>query len=145
MTCDETEMNISMYVDDALDVHLQEHMFAHLAACTDCRTFMRRMLDLRARLAAIPPPEVPQSLDRRVMNVNLRKRRGSGGIGERVRMLWSHRLSVPLPSVALAALALITITVLSISLLQSPEVVSVPCLPAVDVYAGQPANPVKGN
>jgi len=143
MKCDESEMNISMYVDDALDAHTQESMFAHLATCADCRSFMRRMLDLRARLAALPAPEVPQSLDRRVLH--MKPKRGRGSLGERARMLWSHRLSVPLPSVALAAIALITVTIISISLLQRPDVVSVPCLPAVDVYAEQPSNPAHGN
>jgi hypothetical protein len=104
---------------------------------------MRRMLDLRARLAAIPPPEVPPSLDRRVMNIHPGRTRARGRIGESVRMLWAHRFSVPLPSAALVTLVLITVTVISISLLQRPDVVSVPCLPAVDVYAGQPANPVQ--
>ena len=145
MKCDEMQLNISMYVDDALEAHSQEKMFAHLATCRECRMFLRRTLDLRAAFAAFPWPEVPLSLDRRVMAKHLKRGKSLKGATEKIRMLWSHRLSVPLPSDALVALALITVTVLSISLLQRPDVVSVPCLPAVDVYAGQPANPVQGN
>ena len=140
MKCDDIQLHISTYIDDALDADSQSTMFAHLGACNECRVFLRRMLDLRAGLTAIPAPEVPPSLDKRVMK--LKRTRTMKGAAERIRTLWSQRLSVPLPSAALIALALITVTVLSISLWQKPDVISVPCLPAVDVYADQPATPV---
>ncbi len=141
MKCDDMQYNISAYLDDALDLSSQATMFAHLGECGQCRLFLRRMLDLRAGLAAIPAPEVPPSLDRRVMRLKLKRTRPMKGARERLRTLWSQRLSVPLPSAALIALALITVTVISISLWQKPDVVSVFCLPAVDAYAEQPANP----
>jgi anti-sigma factor RsiW len=141
MKCDDFQLMMSTYIDDALDAPSQGRMFAHLATCTECRVFLRRMLDLRAGLAAISVPEVPPTLDRRVMALNLKRARSVKGAGERIRTLWSHRFSVPLPSAALVALALITVTVISISLWQKPDVVLIPCLPSVDVYAEQPANP----
>jgi len=60
MKCDEMQLNISMYVDDALEAHSQEKMFAHLATCRECRMFLRRTLDLRAAFAAFPSfPSAP--------------------------------------------------------------------------------------
>ena len=139
MTCDDRQLSISMYLDDALEAASQEEMFSHLATCAGCREFLRRSLDLRAGFAAMTVPEVPASLDRRVKRLSPGTLRPMRGIGDRVRSFWSHRLSVPLPSAALIALALITVTVISISLWEKPDVVSVPCLPAIDVYAVQPA------
>jgi anti-sigma factor RsiW len=145
MKCDDMQYDISAYLDDALDLSSQATMFAHLGECGQCRVFLRRMLDLRAGLAAIPAPEVPPSLDRRVMRLRMKRTRPIKGAGERLRTLWSQRLSVPLPSAALIALALITVTVLSISLWQKPDVISVPSLPAVDVYAEPSTNPSNSN
>lgn len=145
MNCDEMQLAISAYIDDALETNMQERMFTHLASCSDCRLFLRRTVDLRAAIAAIPSPEVPPSLDRRVMGLTLRRPRAVRGAGERFRSLFGHRLSLPLPSAALIALGLITATVISFSLFQKPEVVFVPCLPAVDVYAVQPTNPPNSN
>jgi anti-sigma factor RsiW len=143
MNCDDMQLHISTYIDDALDAPSQSTMFTHLGTCSECRIFLRRMLDLRAGLAASPAPEVPPSLDKRVMRLKMKRARTMTGAAERIRTLWSQRLSVPLPSAALIALALITATVLSISLWQKPDMVSVYCLPAVDVYAVQPTNPSK--
>ena len=136
---------ISTYIDDALDTASQGTMFAHLGECGQCRVFLRRMLDLRAGLAAIPAPEVPPSLDRRVMSLRMKRAGALKGAAERLRTLLSQRLSVPLPSAALIALALITVTVLSISLWQKPDVISVPSLPAIDVYAEPSTNPSNSN
>jgi anti-sigma factor RsiW len=145
MNCDEMQIAISAYVDDALQTAMQERMFGHLSTCSDCRLFLRRTLDLRATFAAIPAPDVPPSLDRRVMGMSLRRPRAERGAGERIRSLFGHRLSLPLPSAALIALGLITATVISLSLFQKPEVVFVPCLPTIDVYAVQPTNPTNSN
>ena len=141
MNCDDMQMQISTYIDDALDIPSQGTMFAHLVTCSECRMFLRRSLGVRTSLVALPVPDVPPSLDRRVMHLKLTGARSIKGAGNWIRSLWLHRLSVPLPSAALIALALITATVISISLWQKPDVVFVPCLPAVDVYAEQPANP----
>jgi predicted anti-sigma-YlaC factor YlaD len=141
MKCDDFQLMISTYIDDALDTASQGTMFAHLGECGGCRLFLRRMLDLRAGLTAIPAPEVPPSLDRSVMRLRMKRTGALKGAGERIRTIWLHRLSVPLPSAALIALALIMVTVLSISLWQKPDVVSIPCLPAVDVYGEQQTNP----
>ena len=145
MKCDDFQLMMSTYIDDALDAPSQGRMFAHLGTCNECRVFLRRMLDLRAGLAAIPALEVPPSLDRRVMKLKMKQTRPMKGAGERLRTLWSQRLSVPLPSAALIALALITVTVLSLSLWQKPDVISVPSLPAVDVYAEPSTNPPNSN
>ena len=141
MNCNDVQVSISEYIDDELGAPSQEVMFAHLAACDRCRQFLRGTLALRSGIAAVPLPEVPRSLDRRVMRLRPGRSRGVSGAGERIRRVWSHRLSVPLPSAALIALGLITVTVLSISLWQKPEVVAVPSLPAVDVYSGQATLP----
>ena len=145
MKCDDFQLMISTYIDDALDAPSQSTMFAHLGTCSKCRVFLRSMLDLRAGLAAFPAPEVPPSLDKRVMGLKMNRARTMKGAAERIRTLWSQRLSVPLPSAALIALALITVTVLSISLWQKPDMVSVYCLPAVDVYAEPSTNPSNSN
>lgn len=142
MNCDQVQSAISAYVDDALELEIQAGMFGHLASCDACRLFLRRTLDLRATMAAIPAPEVPPSLDRRVTGMSLRRPRIAHGVQDRLRSLFAQRLSVPLPSAALIALGLITATVLSLSLLQEPEIVSVPCLPAIDVYAQPQTNSV---
>jgi predicted anti-sigma-YlaC factor YlaD len=141
MKCDDFQLMVSTYIDNALDPPSQGTMFEHLGTCSECRVFLRSMLDLRAGLAALPAPEVPPSLDKKVMKLKMKRISVMKGAGERMRALWLHRLSVPLPSAALIALALITVTVLSISLWQKPDVISVYCLPAVDVYAEQPTNP----
>ena len=145
MKCDDFQLMISTYIDDALDTKSQGTMFAHLAGCTRCREFLRHSLDLRAGMAALPQPEVPRTLDRRVMRLHPLQPGRLPGVRKNLRALWSHRLSVPLPSAALIALALLTVTIISISLWQNPEVVSVPCLPAVDVYAPPPSHQIKAN
>jgi len=145
MKCEEKQMLISSYIDDALDEASQGSMFTHLADCAGCREFLRRSLDVRAGLASLAQPEVPPSLDRTVLRMRPLRRGRVKSARERVQALWSHRLSVPLPSAALVALALIAVTLISISLWQNPEVVSVPCLPAVDVYAQPPAGEDKSN
>ena len=75
MKCDDMQYDISAYLDDALDLSSQATMFAHLGECGQCRVFLRRMLDLRAGLAAIPVPEVPPSLDRRVRRLRMKRTR----------------------------------------------------------------------
>ena len=140
MKCEDFQLMISTYIDDALDTQSQGTMFTHLAGCTLCRGFLRHSLDLRAGLAALPQPEVPPSLDRRVMRVYPLPGGRLQAAGKTMRTLWSHRLSVPLPSAALIALALITVTLLSASLWQRPEVVPLPCLPTIEVYSDQPEN-----
>jgi predicted anti-sigma-YlaC factor YlaD len=142
MNCSDIQLSVSTYIDEEAGAAPQEVMFAHLATCKQCRAFLGATLALRRRLAASPVPEVPPSLDRRVMQMRPARPRSVRRMGQRLRLIWSRRLSVPLPSVALVALALITITVLSLSLWQRPEVVCVPCLPAVDVYAEQPAGSI---
>jgi anti-sigma factor RsiW len=141
MICEDIQRMISAYADDSLGTKAQGSMFTHLAGCADCREFFRSILELKSRFASLPVPEVPPSLDKRVLRLSPGRAGRPAGARDRFHALWSHRLSVPLPSAALIALALITATVISISLWQRPEVVTLPCLPAIDVYAVPSANP----
>jgi anti-sigma factor RsiW len=50
MTCLEQEERISRYIDNELNERGAGLMFAHLAACSRCRSFMSELLWLRAEL-----------------------------------------------------------------------------------------------
>ena len=143
MTCDDMQLEISAYIDDALTAEGQGNMFAHLGTCPGCREFLRSVLEIRQRIAASPAPEVPAGLDRRVLSPFPGTVRQAGKSPGLLTGFWTRRFSVPVPSVALFALALIAVTLLSFSLLRQPTEVLLPCLPAVDVYAEQPANPAQ--
>jgi anti-sigma factor RsiW len=142
MTCDEMQLEISAYIDNALGADAQGMMFAHLGTCPACRSFLRGILEVRHRVASIPAPDVPEGLDRRVLKQPSPRPPGrTQGVRGRIADFWTQRLSVPAPSAALVALALIVITIFSLSLLRRPDEVPLPCLPVIDVYLEQPTAP----
>jgi len=145
MTCDDVQAAISAYADGEIHHDEEGAMFAHVAGCAQCRTFLRNVLDMRSAFAAAEPVDVPATLDRDVLAIRpgaappaAHRRRWLAG-------LWERRLSVPLPSAALVAIALVSITIFSLSLLLKPSEVPLLTLPPVDVYAEHPSAPAHIN
>ena len=71
MTCNEVQMQISLYIDDALESNQQPSMFSHLAKCLKCRTFLQHWMKTRGVMLRMPVPEVPLALDKRVKKIRL--------------------------------------------------------------------------
>jgi len=141
MICDDVQASISAYADGELPPDEEGAMFAHIGTCPVCRKFLRSVLEIRSAVASAARPDVPGSLDRRVLTFRPGARPPKR---ERMRWfadLWMRRLSVPFPSAALVAIALLSITIFTLSLLMRPSEVPLLSLPPVDVYAEQPQAP----
>ena len=50
MVCPTTEERLNVYAGGELDVGSQATLFAHLAACEDCRTYLERVMSFRRLL-----------------------------------------------------------------------------------------------
>jgi anti-sigma factor RsiW len=99
MTHIEFQQSISLYIDNALNDKESSDLFAHLAECSECRTFMKISMRVRSQIANEELSDVPQTLDRRVLasvareNVALKQRTWYSPV-------WFTRISIPLPAAA---------------------------------------------
>ena len=120
MNHDQFQEHISLYVDHALSDKESAELFAHLASCAECRSFMNITMRMHNQIMDEGLAEVPLSLDRRVLAIPVK------GTAEPKRRrwyapVWFTRVSIPLPAAA-SILFLIIVG----SLLASPLLVSRP-------------------
>lgn len=71
MNCTSIQESLSQWMDGELPSPGEAELFTHLSACEACRTFFKNLHLLSHELSSAPPQQVPPSLDRRVLAVNL--------------------------------------------------------------------------
>jgi anti-sigma factor RsiW len=119
MTHNEHQQRISLYVDNELNDKESSELFAHLAGCSECRTYMKIGMRVRSQIANEELADVPRSLDRRVLasvaraNATLERRTWYSPV-------WFTRISIPLPAAASIVFLLIVGSLLFYPLL-APE------------------------
>jgi len=99
MTHIEQQERISLYIDNNLSDEKSSELFAHLAICNECRTYMKISMRVRSHIASEELAEVPRTLDRRVLaSVG----RGRAALRQRswYSPVWFTRVSIPLPAAA---------------------------------------------
>ncbi len=102
MSCHEQQQNASGFIDGELDPARQAILFAHLAGCTECQSFMETSMRIRDRHEDI---EYPADLDETVLGRLMRARE------IRVAGFWRRRVVLPVPALAAAAIILIFLMV----------------------------------
>ena len=50
MTCEDYQLQASLYVDGELAEAGSERLFEHLSTCLDCRSFLRGVLEIRSKI-----------------------------------------------------------------------------------------------
>lgn len=100
--CDEYQEFISAYVDGETSDHETSTLFFHLGECSNCRAFMRSVLQLQSVLRE---NELPVKLETRRMTTSM----------------WKRRLVVSYPiAAAVALLILLSSFLLSSRMIQPP-------------------------
>jgi anti-sigma factor RsiW len=99
MTHDECQQSISLYVDNALSDKESSGLFAHLAGCDECRTFMKISMRVRAQSVDEESAEVPRDLDRHVLS-SVKGRSVDSNRRSWYSPVWFTRISIPLPAAA---------------------------------------------
>lgn len=99
MTHAEFQQRISLYIDNALNDKESSELFTHLAGCSECRTYMKISLRVRAQIANEELADVPRTLDRRVLASVYRE---NAALKQRTwySPVWFTRISIPLPAAA---------------------------------------------
>jgi anti-sigma factor RsiW len=137
MKCDDTQLLISVYVDEALGEAESLELFSHLSGCPACRSFMRNTLDIRNAIRVLPRPAHPSR--GRILPFGPAADRSRS-----FRSVLSRRVAIPLPAAATIAAVLLAGMVGLASLWMSAErrvekgrdqVVYMARLPVVEVYA----------
>jgi anti-sigma factor RsiW len=119
MTHTEHQQRISLYVDNVLNDKESSELFAHLAGCDECRTYMKISMRVRSQITNEELADVPRTLDRRILasvareNAALERRTWYSPV-------WFTRISIPLPAAASIVFLLIVGSLLFSPLL-SPE------------------------
>jgi predicted anti-sigma-YlaC factor YlaD len=75
MNCLHTQDNLSQLMDGELPASFEADVFLHLSGCEVCRAFFKNLLTLREELASARVPQVPASLDRRVLTASQSSRK----------------------------------------------------------------------
>ena len=70
MNCTMAQQYLSQLMDGELSVSLEADVFTHLGGCETCRRFFKDLITLRQELASMQKPQVPASLDRRVLGAS---------------------------------------------------------------------------
>ena len=121
MTHENYQQRISLYVDHALSDKDTSKLFAHLARCKECRSFLKLASHVHARIADQELMEVSPSLDRRV----LASVATTSDRSERrpwYAPMWFTRISIPLPAAAsILFLIMVGSLLLSPILAQPPQ------------------------
>ena len=102
MTCDKINELINLFVDGELDSAGQDEMFAHLSGCSDCRSFLQGLVQIRDIMHR-EQVAFPEEIDRAVL-----ESMGSHRTPP-VASLWRGSINLPLPAVAAAALLVVVI------------------------------------
>lgn len=90
---------ISLYVDNVLNDKDTAKLFAHLATCRECRTFMKLISRVQIHVAEEELAQVSATLDRRVLASVV----AASDRSEQkpwYAPMWFTRISIPLPAAA---------------------------------------------
>jgi anti-sigma factor RsiW len=99
MTHEHHQRHISLYVDHTLSDRDSAKLFAHLARCAECRSYLKSATRVHAHIIDEPLEEVPDSLDRRVLDDVA----AASALKEHnawYAPMWFTRISIPLPAAA---------------------------------------------
>jgi anti-sigma factor RsiW len=99
MTHTEHQQRISLYIDNALSDKESAELFAHLAGCDECRTFMKISMRVHSHITSEELAEVPSSLDRRVLS-SVGRETAEVNRSSWNTPIWFTRVSIPLPAAA---------------------------------------------
>ncbi|HEY6951069.1 MAG TPA: zf-HC2 domain-containing protein [Bacteroidota bacterium] len=97
---------ISLHIDNELTDAQSAELFAHLAECNPCRSFLKTTMIIRSHIAHNQLADVPQSLDRRVLGFREQILRPAAR-NARLAPLWWTRISIPLPAAASLAFLIV--------------------------------------
>jgi predicted anti-sigma-YlaC factor YlaD len=140
MSCESYQETLSAFLDGNSAEREAADAFRHLAECAVCRTFLRSAIELQHGLRAMPVPDLPTRVDRRVMQIPSREKARQRNWPARLTSLLQHRFNVPVPALAGGAGLLLVVLGFSIWLLTRqglvPErqIIYVVSTPTVEVY-----------
>ncbi len=140
MNCASYQETLSAFLDGNSTETDAAAAFGHLAGCEACRRFLRLAVELQHDLRAMPGPDVPARVDRRIMQIPWRERSRPGPWPARLASLLRHRFDVPGPALAGGLGLLFLVCGFSLWLLTRPsavperEIIYVVTAPAVEVY-----------
>jgi anti-sigma factor RsiW len=144
MKCEDTQLLISIYVDEALGEERSLELFSHLSGCPACRLFMRNTLDIRNAIRVLPRPALPTRGKVYPFSPAGDRNRGVRTPFPPLRALLSRRVNIPLSAAASIAAVLLAAVVGLASLWMNAEqrgaagrsqMVYMARLPVVEVYA----------
>lgn len=120
MTHTDHQQRISLYIDNALNDKDSSELFAHLAGCNECRTYMKISMRVSAQIANEELADVPRALDRRIL-ASVSKE--SAALSRRTwySPVWFTRISIPLPAAASIVFLIIVGSLLFYPLLNSDQ------------------------
>lgn len=119
MTHTEYQQHISLYIDNVLNDKDSAELFAHLAVCNECRTYLKISMRVHGHLASEELADVSQSLDRRVL-ATVARENAALNRNTWLSPVWFTRISIPLPAAA-SIVFLLIVGCLLFSPLLSPE------------------------
>jgi anti-sigma factor RsiW len=91
--------DISLYVDRRLGDGESAKLFAHLSRCAECRSYLKSATHVHSHIADEPLEEVPDSLDRRVLD-DVAAASAPKEHDAWYAPIWFARISIPLPAAA---------------------------------------------
>ncbi len=140
MNCESCQETVSAFLDGNSSGVESAQAFRHLAECDTCRMFLRAAVELQHGLRAMPAPDVPPSVDRRILRIPSREKSRTDTWPARLATLLRHRFDVPVPALAGGVGLLFLVLGFSVWLLtrQAPvpqrEIIYMVTAPAVEVY-----------
>ncbi len=140
MNCESYQETVSAFLDGNSSEQEAAAAFRHLAECDACRRFLRSAVELQHTLRAMPPPDIPENVDRRIMRIPSRERSRRGAWPARLASFVQHRFDVPVPALAGGMGLLFLVLGFSIWLLARQaavperEIIYVVTTPTVEVY-----------
>jgi predicted anti-sigma-YlaC factor YlaD len=140
MSCDVYQETVSAFLDGNSREEDAAAAFGHMAGCEECRRFLRSAIDLQHSLRAMPLPEPPAKVDRRIRQIPSREKARRERWPARFAGLLQRRFAIPVPALAGGAGLLAVAVGFSLWLLTQPgvvpeqKVIYVVSTPPVEVY-----------
>lgn len=144
MSCESYQETLSAFLDGNTREQDAAEAFHHLAQCEDCRQFLRAVVELQHSLRAMPIPDVPPKIDRRIMRIPSQENSRRSPWPARLVSFFRKRSDVPVPALAGGALLFLCAFGISIWLLTRPalvperQIIYVVSAPPVEVYGIRP-------
>jgi predicted anti-sigma-YlaC factor YlaD len=139
MTCESYQKTLSGFLDGNSAEAEAAYAFRHLAECEACRGFLRLAVELRHSLRAVPVPDVPAEIDRRILQIPSLEKSRERAWNSRIASFLRQRFDVPVPALAGGAGLLLIALGFSFWLLTHPglperQIIYVVSTPTVEVY-----------